>query len=62
MGSADFSQFVVITANEATHKTKRDKSMLGAALRFVGSYAYVDFHHGTRACPSYPKGPWRFIS
>lgn len=24
-------------------------------MKFVGSYAYVDFHHRTRTCPSYPK-------
>ena len=24
-------------------------------MKFVGSYAYVDFHHRTRACPSYNK-------
>lgn len=26
---------------------------LGVAIKFVGSYAYVDFHHRIRACPSY---------
>lgn len=26
---------------------------LRVTIKFVGSYAYVDFHHRTRACPSY---------
>ena len=30
---------------------------LGVAIKFVGSYAYVDFHHRTQACPSYWKKP-----
>ena len=28
---------------------------LRVTIKFVGSYAYVDFHHRTRACPSYKR-------
>ena len=28
---------------------------LGVAIRFVGNYALVDFHHRLTACPSYAK-------
>ncbi len=31
---------------------------LQVAFEFVGNYASVDFHHRTRACPSYQKNPF----
>ena len=35
---------------------------LRVTIKFVGSYAYVDFHHRTRACPSYKKMALGFAS
>ena len=32
---------------------------LGVAIRFVGNYALVDFHHRLAACPPYSKNTRR---